>query len=89
LLPLLKGTQKNIESLGLPRCLTGPIARGDLGTIRKHLAALEVRAPALVSTYRELGLQTIPLALGKGNIDAQRAMELRKLLSEAKDEDHA
>jgi predicted short-subunit dehydrogenase-like oxidoreductase (DUF2520 family) len=89
LLPLLKGTQKNIESLGLPRCLTGPIARGDLGTIRKHLAALEVRAPALLSTYRELGLQTIPLALGKGNIDAQRAMELRKLLSEAKDEDHA
>lgn len=89
LLPLLKGTVHNIESLGLPRCLTGPIARGDLGTITKHLAALKVRAPALLSTYRELGLQTIPLALAKGNIDEQRAMELQKLLSEAKDEDYA
>jgi predicted short-subunit dehydrogenase-like oxidoreductase (DUF2520 family) len=89
LLPLLKGTVNNIESIGLPRCLTGPIARGDLGTITKHLAALKVRAPELLPVYCELGLNTIPLALAKGNIDAQRAMELQKLLSEAKDEDYA
>jgi predicted short-subunit dehydrogenase-like oxidoreductase (DUF2520 family) len=89
LLPLLKGTVNNIESIGLPRCLTGPIARGDLGTITKHLTALKVRAPELLPVYCELGLNTIPLALAKGNIDAQRAMELQKLLSEAKDEDHA
>ena len=89
LLPLLKGTVNNIESIGLPRCLTGPIARGDLGTITKHLAALKVRAPELLPIYCELGLNTIPLALAKGNIDAQRAMELQKLLSEAKDEDYA
>lgn len=89
LLPLLRGTVQNIESLGLPRCLTGPIARGDLGTITKHLAALEARAPELLSIYRELGVQTIPLALGKGNIDTQRAVELQKLLSEAEDEGHA
>jgi predicted short-subunit dehydrogenase-like oxidoreductase (DUF2520 family) len=79
----------NIENLGLPRCLTGPIARGDLGTITKHLAALEVRAPELLPVYCELGLNTIPLALAKGNIDEHRATELQKLLSEAKDEDYA
>lgn len=89
LLPLLKGTVNNIENLGLPRCLTGPIARGDLGTITKHLAALKVRAPELLPVYCELGRNTIPLALAKGNIDEQRAMELQKLLSEAKDEDYA
>ena len=81
LLPLVRGTVNNLANVGLPNCLTGPIARGDLGTIRKHLEALEARAPHLVSVYRELGRHTIPVALGKGKIDQQRAEELRKLLA--------
>ena len=81
LMPLLRGTLNNIDNVGLPNCLTGPIARGDLGTITKHLSALEKSAPALLSTYRELGMQTVPIALDKGKIDAVRAEELRKLLS--------
>ena len=80
-MPLLRGTLNNIENVGLPNCLTGPIARGDLGTIRKHLAALEKSAPALLSTYRELGLQTIPIAVDKGKIDAGKAEELKRLLT--------
>ena len=82
LLPLLRGTVNNLENVGLPGCLTGPIARGDLGTIRSHLDALESRAPQLVSVYRELGLNTIPIALAKGKIDEQRAGELKALLKE-------
>jgi predicted short-subunit dehydrogenase-like oxidoreductase (DUF2520 family) len=81
LLPLLQGTVNNLGNVGLPDCLTGPIARGDLGTIRKHLAALEARAPALLPTYRELGRQTVPIALAKGRIDEQGAKEMHKLLS--------
>ena len=82
LLPLLRGTLNNIDNVGLPNCLTGPIARGDLGTIRKHLAALKRAAPQVLSIYRELGLQTIPIALAKGRIDEERANELRALLKE-------
>jgi len=82
LLPLLRGTLRNVENVGLPNCLTGPIARGDLGTIRNHLAALRRSAPGLLSTYRELGLQTIPIALAKGRIDNNRAEELEALLKE-------
>jgi len=82
LLPLLRGTLNNIDNVGLPHCLTGPIARGDIGTIKKHLAALERAAPDVLSTYRELGLQTIPIALAKGKIDEGRAEELRTLLKE-------
>jgi len=80
LLPLLRGTLNNVENVGLPHCLTGPIARGDLGTIGSHLAALEREAPHLVSVYRELGLQTIPIALSKGRIDNNKAEELEALL---------
>jgi len=80
LLPLLKGTVNNIENIGLPNCLTGPIARGDLGTIDKHLSALKAIGSPLLTTYQELGLQTISIALAKGKIDVDRAEELKTLL---------
>ena len=80
LLPLLKGTVNNIENIGLPNCLTGPVARGDLGTISKHLDVLNNRNSRVLSTYKELGLRTIPIALAKGNIDEKRAEELETLL---------
>jgi predicted short-subunit dehydrogenase-like oxidoreductase (DUF2520 family) len=79
LLPLLRGTVNNIGNIGLPGCLTGPIARGDLGTIRKHLKALRTSAPGLLTAYSELGLQTIPIALAKGKIDQERAEEMASL----------
>jgi len=82
LLPLLQGTINNIDTIGIPQCLTGPIARGDTGTIKKHLNALQEVAPALVSTYRELGLQTIPIALAKGRINQHQAEELQAILKE-------
>jgi len=81
LLPLLKGTLNNIENIGLPNCLTGPIARGDVGTVEKHLLALGEAAPELLSAYRELALQTIPVALAKGRLGEEEARELRALLT--------
>ncbi len=80
LMPLLRGTLSNIENVGLPNCLTGPIARGDLGTISRHLKSLEGQAPPLLNIYKELGRQTIPISLAKGKIDLQRAEELQALL---------
>ncbi|MBI2861084.1 MAG: DUF2520 domain-containing protein [Chloroflexi bacterium] len=81
LLPLLRGTLNNIEAVGIPQCLTGPIARGDAGTVQKHLEALK-GSPEIVHTYKELGLQTIPIALAKGKIDESQAQELRTLLDQ-------
>jgi len=83
LLPLLRGTIHNIDTVGIPQCLTGPIARGDTGTIKKHLDALQEAAPAVLSTYRELGLQTIPVALAKGRINENQAEELQAILKQA------
>jgi predicted short-subunit dehydrogenase-like oxidoreductase (DUF2520 family) len=81
LLPLIKGAVKNLESPGLPGCLTGPIARGDCQTIKDHLDALRMRAPEIETTYRELGLQTLPIALAKGKLDATGAAQLQLLLT--------
>jgi hypothetical protein len=50
-----------------------------LGTIEKHLSALESENPALLAAYRELGLQTVPIALARGGIHKQKAEEMRAL----------
>lgn len=80
LLPLLRGTVRNIEVVGLPRCLTGPVARGDVTTVEAHLETLSKRAPELLATYRELGLQAIPVGLAKGTLDPSAAERLRRVL---------
>ena len=85
LLPLLQGTVNNIARIGLPNCLTGPIARGDLGTIRRHLTALRDRAPGVLEAYRQLGLQTIPIALAKGRIEEKAGDRMRALLEGKED----
>jgi len=83
LLPLLKGTISNIENLGIPNALTGPIARGDIGTVQIHLNTLKETAPSLISTYSEMGLRTVPVALAKGKINASQAKELEDTLKQA------
>lgn len=80
LLPLLRGTLNNLENIGIPNCLTGPIARGDTGTVQKHLSELECVAPCVATMYRELGLHTVPISIAKGKIDEARARDLRDLL---------
>jgi predicted short-subunit dehydrogenase-like oxidoreductase (DUF2520 family) len=80
LLPLIKGTINNIETAGIPQALTGPIARGDTETVKKHIAALQKEAPDALSAYCELGLQTIPIAQAKGKINEEKATELRAVL---------
>jgi predicted short-subunit dehydrogenase-like oxidoreductase (DUF2520 family) len=80
LLPLLRGTVNNIAQIGIPNCLTGPIARGDMGTLRHHLTALRDRVPGILEAYRQLGLQTIPIALARGRIGEEIAEQMRALL---------
>lgn len=77
LLPLVRTTVDNVERLGAAGALTGPIARGDGDTVRRHLAALGVHAPDLLPMYRELGLETLPLA----QLAPEPAAELTAILS--------
>jgi predicted short-subunit dehydrogenase-like oxidoreductase (DUF2520 family) len=79
-MPLLRGTLANIETVGFPNCLTGPIARGDAATVRRHLAALEKYAPELLPLYKELGAFTIPIGRDKGSLSADKTEELQALL---------
>ena len=79
-LPILNGTLNNMEHVGFPGCLTGPIARGDAGTIEKHLMALETHEPSIVALYKALGRATIPIALAKGTLSQDGAEAINELL---------
>ena len=79
-MPLIQGNIKNINNIGLPNCLTGPIARGDLSTIEKNIFALKEKESSILKLYAELGLQTIPIALAKGTIDKKVGETLQTLL---------
>ena len=80
LLPLLRGTVDNVERLGAAGGLGSAVARGDLGTLRRHLDVLAKSAPDSLELYRILSLRTIPLALAKGTLKPQTAKEITALL---------
>jgi predicted short-subunit dehydrogenase-like oxidoreductase (DUF2520 family) len=80
LLPLLRGTADNVEKLGAPGGLGSAVARGDVGTIRRHLDVLAREAPDSLELYRILSLRTIPLALEKGTLEPEVAKEITALL---------
>lgn len=82
MMPLIKGTIRNIEAVGLPQCLTGPVARGDTGTILKHIKALKEKTPDILPAYLELGRQTVPVALAKGKIDEAKAAEMTAIFEQ-------
>jgi predicted short-subunit dehydrogenase-like oxidoreductase (DUF2520 family) len=77
LIPLLRGTLDNIAQLGVPASVTGPIARGDVDTVRLHLARLSAEDRVL---YSGLGLELLRLARAAG-LDENRASEIESLLT--------
>src|SRR5574341_667885 len=81
--PLIRGTLHNIETLGIPDALTGPIMRGDVQTVRDHLEAMTKKAPELLRLYKELARQTVEVARDKGSIDPQKVTELLKLVEDS------
>jgi len=69
--------------------LTGPVARGDAGTVRTHLAALADLRDAdgrelddVVSTYRALARATVARREATGALGEQQARALREALGE-------
>jgi predicted short-subunit dehydrogenase-like oxidoreductase (DUF2520 family) len=79
-LPLIRGTLHNIETLGIPDALTGPIMRGDIKTVQDHLEAMRKRTPELTDLYKELARQTVSVARDRGSISHDTIEELMKKL---------
>jgi predicted short-subunit dehydrogenase-like oxidoreductase (DUF2520 family) len=75
LLPLSRGALQAAAERGLAGAVSGPVARGDVGVVARHLAVL---APP--DLYRALSLRQLALAEQAGRLDAAQAAALRQLL---------
>jgi predicted short-subunit dehydrogenase-like oxidoreductase (DUF2520 family) len=69
LIPLAEGALRNIAARGTTGGLTGPVRRGDVATVARHLEAMRDR-PELVEVYRALAARAVDIA---GRIDGPDA----------------
>lgn len=76
LLPLARAALAQVEREGLKAGLTGPVARGDPGTVRAHLGALSAERRSL---YRGLARELLRLAAP--GLSPERAAELAEALT--------
>jgi predicted short-subunit dehydrogenase-like oxidoreductase (DUF2520 family) len=63
--------------------LTGPMTRGDVGTLRAHLAALAQHAPGVLPLYVAAAEREIALAGARGSLAPDVAAAMREALDEA------
>lgn len=64
--PLLRSVAENVEHLGLPGALTGPVRRGDASAVERHLATIQRLAPHLAGFYSAAAVAQLPLARALG-----------------------
>jgi predicted short-subunit dehydrogenase-like oxidoreductase (DUF2520 family) len=76
LLPLARATLENVAALGPAAALTGPVARGDAATVRRHRAAMD---PDQRRLYDALARATLALAKERGLAPAAEAALLAAL----------
>ena len=81
LLGLLRGATDAVAHAGPAKAMAGSIARGDIETVKRHLAALDALDPRFAEIYRALALKTVPLAVAAGGASPERGEEIRTLLS--------
>jgi predicted short-subunit dehydrogenase-like oxidoreductase (DUF2520 family) len=77
--PLLGAALDNALRHG-DRALTGPVARGDAGTVSGHLVALGHAAPEAARAYVELSRLTALRAMAAGTLTPERAEALLDVL---------
>lgn len=78
--PLLEATLANALQSG-DAALTGPVARGDAGTVAGHVAMLRSDAPDILPAYLALARATAQRAVLSGRLKAATAEPLLELLS--------
>jgi predicted short-subunit dehydrogenase-like oxidoreductase (DUF2520 family) len=74
--PLLRSVADNVETLGFPDALTGPIRRGDAVALERHLATLKAKMPRALPLYLASAKAQLPLAraMGEGSPEGYEAI---------------
>nr|MBA3906593.1 DUF2520 domain-containing protein [Pseudonocardiales bacterium] len=79
--PLLSAALDNALRHG-DRALTGPVARGDAGTVRTHLRVLTEADAAIAAAYRAMALRTTQRAAAAGLLPEHAAKDVLAALED-------
>ena len=77
--PLMEASMENAFTMSSVQALTGPIARGDAGTVRRHLDAMDGSFGTEQALYRQLARYLLPLAIRRG-LEPEAVAALQALL---------
>jgi len=77
--PIIETTLRNIEKKGPLLSLTGPVVRGDAGTVASHLEAIRGMEPQ-ESVYRMLSLVALEMAKERKTLKPEEMAELERVL---------
>ncbi|MFD1824927.1 Rossmann-like and DUF2520 domain-containing protein [Mumia zhuanghuii] len=80
--PLLTAALEN-ALLYEDAALTGPVVRGDIETVRAHLAAMADQPVPTMDAYVAMARATSAHAVADGRLDAGGAVEIRRILRES------
>ena len=84
--PLVEHTWANLKEESPEEALTGPVMRGDVGTVQAHLDALGGETPHLVPLYTALSTEMVRVAVRGGHLSRERAEALLAALRTAAEE---
>lgn len=80
---LIEQTLGNARALGIRAALTGPMTRGDVGTLARHLDALRRLAPGALALYVAAAEREVALAESRGSLAPEAAESMRGILATA------
>lgn len=78
--PLIESTLKNIAKNGIENSLSGPLARGDLETIKDHLKTYEHENQGYEDFYRFMGIKTVEFIKKNEYLSEQDIHQMMELL---------
>lgn len=81
--PLLRSTAEQIEEMGIPGAITGPLSRGDVETTRQHLQELGTIDPDVVRVYASLALAQLSLVADGRDFSEPDRLRMEDLLRAA------
>lgn len=80
--PLLRSVADNVEAMGLPAALTGPVRRGDAAGVKRALDMMAIAAPHLVPIYVAASKLQVPLARELGDAPGDNFDAIEKVLDD-------
>lgn len=79
--PIVEATIANVFATSPADALSGPVARGGVETVARHLAAVRTFVPSLLPYYTRMTLETARLAVARGSLTGERRAALEELVA--------